>query len=216
MLSCRYLVLYMHGGVYADLDMECLHSLDPVTTAHDCILSQEPEEHAHFLAPVGIPLVSNALMACRPGHPFFGDVIARLPSYAGWINWADILHATGPYMLTKAYHGLSNKPHLASPELFQPLVDSSMLDMMRQNCLPGSRQGSGSRTWSDTWVHNQRRMCAAIRGRSLTDRAPSNAFTVHHFTHTWAGRKYDPKGVFNSPDTVKVMTLLGKGSSPVT
>ena len=50
---CRYFVLYEHGGVYADLDSECLKPIQPIVEDYSCILSQEPLEHAHFLGPLG-------------------------------------------------------------------------------------------------------------------------------------------------------------------
>ena len=50
----RYFVLFEHGGVYADLDSECLKPLHPIVEEYSCILSQEPLEHAHFLGPLGM------------------------------------------------------------------------------------------------------------------------------------------------------------------
>ncbi len=52
---------------------------------------------------LGIPLVSNAVMACVAHHPFFEYVITNLAYHTGWSAWNDILHSTGPYMLTQVY-----------------------------------------------------------------------------------------------------------------
>lgn len=188
-------MLYEYGGLYADLDMECLRPVDAALNQSNCVVSQEPLEHAEFLAPVGAPLVSNALMACRPGHPFFAHVIARLPSYTGWVSWNSVLWATGPYMLTTAYHDYERRRRqsdedsvtVAAPEVFHPTPDDSMVDYMRQVCRrPDVKAG-------------QKALCGRLTGydfgRSSVHSA--SAFTVHHWTHSWVGRRNDPYGLLN-------------------
>lgn len=194
---CRYFVLYEYGGLYADLDVECLRPIDGALkdSSSDCLLSQEPLEHAEFLAPVGAPLVSNALMACRPGHPFLAHVIAALPSHAGWIWWNSVLWATGPYMLTKVYHAYERGRRwssedgvtVAAPDVFQPTPDDSMVDHMRRVC-----RGPGV-------AGRRRSLCGRLAaydfGRSGAQ--PAGALTVHHWTHSWVGRRNDPYGLLN-------------------
>jgi len=188
-------VLYEYGGLYADLDMECLKPIDTALNQSDCIVSQEPLEHAEFLAPVGTPLVSNALMACRPGHPFFAHVISRLSSYTGWVTWNSVLWATGPYMLTTAYHHYERcRPWsnadvvtVAAPDVFHPTPDDSMVDYMRRVCL---RRDIKTK---------QKALCERLAaydfGRSGVH--SSSALTVHHWTHSWVGRRNDPYGLLN-------------------
>jgi len=188
--------MYEYGGLYADVDMECLRPIDDAFNQSDCVISQEPLEHSEFLAPVGSPLVSNALMACRPGHPFFAHVIARLPSNTGWITWNDVLWATGPYMLTTVYHGYERGRRrrlnadvvtVAAPDMFHPLPDDSMVDHMRRVCQ------------NPDVVVRRRTLCGKLAaydfGRSGV-RSPI-AFTVHHWTHSWVGRRNDPYGLLN-------------------
>ena len=55
--AARYLILHEHGGVYADLDIQCVGSFDTVADA-DLLLAPT--------APFGL---SNDLMAATPGHP---------------------------------------------------------------------------------------------------------------------------------------------------
>jgi len=189
-------VLFQYGGLYADLDMECLRPIDAALNQSDCILSQEPLEHAQFLAPVGTPLVSNALMACRPGHPFFAHVIASLPSFTGWVTWNSVLWATGPYMLTTAYRDYQRRRRrrldadvvtVAAPVVFHPTPDDSMVDYMRRVCLQPSVMAK------------QKALCGRLIGydfgRSRVH--PASAFTVHHWTHSWVGRRNDPYGLLN-------------------
>ena len=213
---CRYFVLSEFGGVYADIDVECLRPLDDVINQYDCFLSQEPTEHAHFIASMDGPLVSNALMGCRPGHPFFKKVINDLHKYSGWWNWNDILHATGPFMLTEVYHrynrrGLllssesgTNPVHLAPPSDFQPTVDDSMLDSMREMCL----HSNGHLFLSENFYNRQQELCSRLNSVSFQNKPPKDGYTNHHWTHTWAGRRHDPWAVKNSRRFFQVESLL--------
>ena len=202
----RYFVLYEYGGVYADIDIEAIRPLDEYTinVPGSCFLSQEPVEHAHFLSPVGIPLVSNALMGCSPGHPFFADVIRTLPSRTGIYHWTDVLHATGPYMLTAVYRGYTSSSvfspsdddmhiHLAEPDLFQPTIDDSMVDEMRKRCMEGRSRYSLFGDQSKI----ERQLCPNIFGYTFNGKPKETSYTNHHWTHTWSGKRNDPWGVFN-------------------
>lgn len=197
----RYFVLFEYGGIYADMDMQCLRSLDPILDLHPCIVSQEPLEHAHFLSTMGPPLVSNALMACRPGHPFFQRVIKDLASYAGFLYWKTVVHATGPNMLTevfRGYHqgwfgfGLPSEPvYLALPEEFQPMPDASMVESMREMCM----YSDGKDLLSDKFMARQQALCKRLASFDFKPRPSPESYTVHHWTHTWAGKANDPYGV---------------------
>ena len=199
-------MLYEYGGLYADLDTERLRPLDDVTKGHTCIISQEPIEHAHFLSPLGPPLVSNAIMACRPGHPFFETVIAHLSSYTGWFQWNGILDATGPYMLTDLYRGhfQGGEPtvrlHLADPTDFQPTIDNSMLDRIREVCL----LSVGKAFPSDAYLHQQEKICRRVTSVGFRNSPTEDSYTDHHWTHSWAGPRHDPWGILNSKRTFRI------------
>ncbi|KAH3835880.1 hypothetical protein DPMN_109248 [Dreissena polymorpha] len=58
--ALRYCVLYEFGGIYADLDFECLRPLDPVTREYAAIFPLEPFEHSALR--YNIPfLLNNAI-----------------------------------------------------------------------------------------------------------------------------------------------------------
>jgi len=210
--------------------MECLRQFDEYLTSHstqtssDCILSQEPLEHALFLAPHGVPLVSNALMACRPRHPFFASVISGLSWYStvvGGAAWNDVLRATGPYMLTLTYREYVSSPtwiswilgrtrssstkgqllpvSLAQSDDFQPSPDSSMVDYMRQLCTraDGSRGWFGRDSVMAPLTINVGDVCNRLTAYDFGRQLSSTAFTNHHWTHSWVGRRNDPWGLLN-------------------
>ena len=208
----RYFVLFEYGGVYADLDMECLRPLDSYVDNHTCFVSQEPLVHAQFLSPTGIPLVSNALMACTAGHPFFGAVIDHLKRYAGTFTWNDILHATGPFMLTAEYKAYARggwfytnneSVFLATPEDFHPIVDTSRIDHIRDVCV----NSKGGPSMLGQNFERLDKLCRNVLEMGFRDKPPATSYTHHHWTHLWAGGKYDPLGVFNSRQTFGVEIL---------
>src|SRR5450759_1503847 len=67
--AIRYLILLKHGGVYADLDYECLEPLDWLINKKDCCLGLDPPDHARIFKKSFI--ISNAFMAVIPQHEFF-------------------------------------------------------------------------------------------------------------------------------------------------
>lgn len=220
----RYFVLFAYGGLYADLDMECLRPLASHLDTDDCVISQEPLEHAHFLSHLGPILASNALMACRPQHPFFAYVISGLDSsYRGYFRNVDILHATGPFMLTKAYldyyheegvlpfsaHApVEHKVRLGNPDEFQPNPDNSMVDEMRRRCKLYERDDVGARSKKHANGPKPGELCNKLMSYDFGRKVNPSAYTDHHWIHTWAGKLHDPWGLSNMRRRFSVTDLL--------
>jgi mannosyltransferase OCH1-like enzyme len=93
----RYLLLQRVGGVYADLDIECLRSFEPLRE-HRVVLPRT--------APVGL---SNDLMMATPGHPLFQALIDGLPAaFRAWQHWwiprhFRVLETTGSLYITRIH-----------------------------------------------------------------------------------------------------------------
>lgn len=92
----RYAVLRVNGGVYIDLDCECLVSLDDWLPRHkELVLA--PENDVHF---------SQATMAARGGHVLFDHALELVLSR--WWEGFDVMyphfvhHHTGPGLWTTA------------------------------------------------------------------------------------------------------------------
>jgi len=120
--AVRYFILHRHGGLYVDLDFQCLKPLDALLEGKQCVLGLEP--HQHCLDHCQEQIVSNALMAAAPGHPFFGAVIDQLPKYAERVNTVQpILETTGPFMLSHVYADFSARHtiHLVPSKYLFPL-----------------------------------------------------------------------------------------------
>ncbi|OOZ40443.1 hypothetical protein BOW53_07665 [Solemya pervernicosa gill symbiont] len=100
--AVRYFILHHEGGVYSDLDVECLGSIDGLMGASRLFLSAEPEKHLEErqASARGFPyLLCNALMGSERGNGFWNHVhevlVKQRESYT-------VLDATGPFMLTGA------------------------------------------------------------------------------------------------------------------
>jgi len=96
--AVRYMWLYVHGGVYMDLDMELTKDIAPLISGCDIALAQEIQGtwYTH----------SNCLMASRPRHPFWLDCISLMKRRAK--NWYPFLGmrvtmTTGPGIVSSVW-----------------------------------------------------------------------------------------------------------------
>jgi len=62
----RYEILCSEGGVYADHDVRCLESFDPLCRAYDFFCGMELPFPISFISSV---LPTNSILGSRPGHP---------------------------------------------------------------------------------------------------------------------------------------------------
>jgi hypothetical protein len=152
--AARYFILHHHGGVYADLDAECVRPLDPLLAGRELVLVEEPAAHLKQHRERGYPLdriVSNAFMASAPGHPFWEHVHKLL---VGYHRAPGALDATGPFLVTRAvtsYEGPDTVTVLPAEPVF-PLTSEAPW-----HTLPPGRQEDIRRTafvlhhWAGTW-----------------------------------------------------------------
>jgi inositol phosphorylceramide mannosyltransferase catalytic subunit len=122
----RYVLMYLRGGLYLDLDYEMLKPLGDLAK-YDCVLAMEtpggfgPESR-----------VANAFFASAPGHPFFKAVLDELRASPP-IGTPDVevLGATGPAFISRVLHERFRGDHsglnmrIAPREWFDPRVPRS-------------------------------------------------------------------------------------------
>lgn len=99
----RYFFMFHHGGLYADMDTECLAPLDGYLQSQGDVVLGAMGGDASF--PHAIP---NAMLASRPGQLFWLLVIALAVQEAAGRSPADIKRmgpeaVTGPILLKSAY-----------------------------------------------------------------------------------------------------------------
>jgi hypothetical protein len=71
----RYEVLYQYGGVYADLDFECLKPLDALNHRYDLYTAILPNN-------AGVCVLNGALVGAKPQHPFLLQCINSIKDFA--------------------------------------------------------------------------------------------------------------------------------------
>jgi len=120
----RYLILYHFGGLYVDMDYECLQPIDSLLENHLCCLGLEPAEHADRFGKQD--LIGNAMLATVPHYPFFKQIIEKISltvdnrqRVGTWL----ISQTTGIEMLNKVYEEYESKKDitLLLTDLIAPL-----------------------------------------------------------------------------------------------
>lgn len=102
--AIRYFLLYTYGGVYIDLDMECLKPLDSLLRNGELFFSIEAGPST------ANQVISNAFMAATKGNPFFHHIIKNLTNFKKRdIVYQDVFDNTGPNMVTREYRRYRDK-----------------------------------------------------------------------------------------------------------
>lgn len=99
----RLELLYKYGGVYADLDYECLRPeiFEELHRSYDFYIGFEPVEHG-FIGKFNLFKFCNALIGSKPGNQLVKDLIVNMKAsyYAYKRSWGP-LERTGPSYVTR-------------------------------------------------------------------------------------------------------------------
>ncbi|WP_165045637.1 glycosyltransferase family 32 protein [Dysgonomonas sp. ZJ709] len=137
--AIRYLILYYIGGLYVDLDYECIQSLDVLLTDSSCCMGMEPPVHKNSinLLPIG-----NALMASVPKHPYMAAIIDDMKTNF-FVDYQQgdthqILATTGPLMVARVYDQYKAKKNvtLLPADLISPLSMQEVLMLRSGHARP--------------------------------------------------------------------------------
>jgi len=158
----RILILEHCGGVYADLDTECLRPLGPLLENMSMVVGLEPRSHARQLGERRV--LSNAVIASSPGHPFVKYIVKAFEASRKEITThRDVLEQTGPLFLSRLYSARPSPDVTLLPnQVFSPLesADGRLKTLKRRE--PG---------WE------------AVRERCIS----IGAYVVHYWGNSWVG-----------------------------
>jgi len=142
----RYLLMHHFGGVYADLDCECVAPFEPLMAEDRIVLCKEPPQHLGDQPAVrGLPFVLfNGTIVSPPGHPFWLHLLSYLPSLA---SAKDVLDATGPYVLTSACRSYADKASIR----IEPAALFAPLDRDGAGDAAGEGPTLSVHHWAGTW-----------------------------------------------------------------
>jgi hypothetical protein len=91
----RYCVLYKYGGVYADAKTTLLRNLDEII---------RPQDELILVRDIPSQCLLNGFIACKPGHPLIGIVLALTLQRIETRNYGeDPLDITGPHVFGRAF-----------------------------------------------------------------------------------------------------------------
>ncbi|HEV2917001.1 MAG TPA: glycosyltransferase [Candidatus Babeliales bacterium] len=142
----RYEILNLYGGVYVDMDFECLQPLDVLNDKYDFYIGIQPLD-------CGLVQLGSGLIGAIPGHPIIKKCIDSLElSYAKSQANTGITVKSGPVFLTKIFIQYADCPNLRNVALpahyFYPLT------CRQPSCDPKFwlSQGSfGIHHWAKSW-----------------------------------------------------------------
>ncbi len=77
--SFRYFLLKKIGGVYVDMDFECLENIEALLRGYSCVIGKEPKSHCDRFSVEMI--LCNAFMAAAPNDAFISFVCQKVAGY---------------------------------------------------------------------------------------------------------------------------------------
>ena len=164
--AIRYMFLYTYGGIYADLDFECLKPFDTLLEkykGYDIILGKMESSgttgaNEQWHSSNNIP---NAIMISKPGCQFWLRVLERMIAKAKAPGRPEV--QTGPIVLKEVYlSSWFDSIKLLPPSVFYPI----------------------------SWVTNEEERIAALTTdehtltQNMKTKYPS-AYAVTYWAHSW-------------------------------
>lgn len=144
----RYEILYQYGGVYLDVDFECLRSLESLHYLYDFYIGIQPLDSG--LVQLGIGIIGSV-----PGHPILNACIELVKN--GWNNKhleQKATARTGPIHCTKIFYAYADKSHLCDIALpasyFYPLNCNEFECKRLQWILNGA---FAVHHWAKSWLY---------------------------------------------------------------
>lgn len=144
--AARVMLLHHFGGLYADLDAECLQPFDDLRHETRVLLAEEPLAHRQSLLITArrLPAVlCNAVMLSPPGHPFWLQVLAAMQRNSAAPS---VLDATGPFLLSGVAERHGAGLCLLPAETFYPLTREGVGQLAEARAI---------HHWAGTWIASQ-------------------------------------------------------------
>jgi len=114
--AARYFILYEYGGIYADMDFECLNNFEHILEKDKVSIAESPWKTSQ-----SGETHQNALMISPKGHPFWKKVFELLDKHK---NTKDVLFSTGPRIIMEAINSTTDGSVNSLPfEKFAPNHD---------------------------------------------------------------------------------------------
>ena len=169
----KYMILYHYGGIYVDIDSECLKPINNLIKTFDkkkILLTEfnlNPLEKLLAFGKTKGVVVQNGFMGSTRSHTFwlhclkvFENEDMNKKKYETQLKY--IFRTTGPGLLTESYHSYPNKNDIT-------ILSSELVDPI-------------------SWCNYEVYKCTTVDCSKFFPKA----YTIHHFgskhnTHNWTG-----------------------------
>lgn len=181
--AVRYMYMFLYGGMYADMDVECLRSVEPLLQGQQLVLARMGPEHDFGDS------IPNAWFASVAGHPFWWQLLQqikedglRAKSWGVPANeWPRAEWLTGPEALKRAWDLVAKKA------AGQPVFDRSTQGHCAQ-VLPHHYIFPYS--WWKGHSDLQPAACHGVRSGEVTNRTECvmhypEAYAITYWSHSW-------------------------------
>lgn len=139
----RWEIVYKYGGVYVDMDYECLHALDDFHYTYDFYTALQPLDTLFVQ-------LGAALFGSRPGHPILKHCIETIKD--DW-HLQGAPKKTGPVHFTKSFYTCANQgdnKDIALPALYFYPLGCRQTEAHRKSW---TKQGSYAvHWWAKSWM----------------------------------------------------------------
>lgn len=112
--AARCFMLHKYGGMYADMDYECINNFEHLLPGDKVSIAESPYKND---GREDTETHQNALMISPKGHPFWERVFEVLEEKK---NDNVVVYATGPYVIIKSIKGLEHYVNTLAHDLFAP------------------------------------------------------------------------------------------------
>ena len=172
--AVRYMILHKLGGLYVDLDFQCLIPISPLLSGYQAVVGVWGKSPTSPERPPVFPFreVPNAFMASVPNHPLMATAIDLLNEHS---KAGGPVSATGPQLLKTALARVKGDMGrlgivVYSKELYP--LEPSQMKMHKGPIEPGDLTAVGPEAYAVHWWYTTWRPKKGSRGRGY-GRSPS-------------------------------------------
>lgn len=139
----KYIIIYHYGGVYIDMDMDCVKDLTNLINPIDELI---------FSKVYALNILSSGVFLSKPKHPFWLELLSIIDKYKNknkifyLLNSIYVLSTTGNFILHYTLHKTKNKYRVLDRKYLEPCEDHSHCDNIQDAYLIG-RYGNH---WTDS------------------------------------------------------------------
>lgn len=142
----RLEVLWRYGGVYVDIDMECLKPIDRLVEGHDFVGTE-----------IKPGRITNTVIGAAPGHPVLDRALSDLRPHDPGARFDK--NRSGPHFLdsvARQYPGLRTYP----PRFFYPETPEERADAYAVH--HAARTWKDEEDWKDVTLRLEQRLAATL------------------------------------------------------